>query len=202
MGTLGSLGPFGRIKEQSLIATLQIKTLKSKKVRNFYESQNNSLNDWLEVDAAVRSIADDIFDSFDPDRDHDGINERSGGLQLEDEDVEAFLPKEEREKREGDAKHARIAININVVANIFLLAAKIGAVFYSSSLSLIASLADSALDLLCTLIVWSTNRIVSWRLAALQKRFPVGRKRLEPMGILVFSVVGLSFQPLYLSSSP
>ncbi|KAE9979288.1 hypothetical protein EG328_001011 [Venturia inaequalis] len=167
----------------------EIKTLKSKKVRNFYESQNNSLNDWLEVDAAVRSIADDIFDSFDPDRDHDGINERSGGLQLEDEDVEAFLPKEEREKREGDAKHARIAININVVANIFLLAAKIGAVFYSSSLSLIASLADSALDLLCTLIVWSTNRIVSWRLAALQKRFPVGRKRLEPMGILVFSVL-------------
>lgn len=160
-------------------------------MRKFYESQNDALNDWLEVDAAVRSIADDIFESFDPDRDNDGIRERTGALQLQGEDVEAFLPEEEREHRKRDAKHARIAININVVANIFLLAAKTGAIFYSQSLSLIASLADSALDLLCTLIVWSTNRIVSWRLAALQKRFPVGRRRLEPMGILVFSVVGL-----------
>lgn len=59
----------------------------------------------------------------------------------------------------------------------------------SSSLSLIASLTDSALDLLCTLIVWSTNRIVQWRVGALQKKFPVGRRRLEPLGILVFGII-------------
>jgi hypothetical protein len=47
--------------------------LKNKKLRLFYEEQNEKLNDWLEVDTAVRSIADDIFESFDPDRDHDGI---------------------------------------------------------------------------------------------------------------------------------
>lgn len=63
------------------------------------------------------------------------------------------------------------------------------AAFFSGSLSLIASLVDSALDLLCTLIVWSTNRIVQWRLNALNKRFPVGRRRLEPLGILVFSII-------------
>lgn len=47
---------------------------------------------------------------------------------------------------------------------------------------------DSALDLLCTIIVWTTNRLVQWRLTALQRRFPVGRRRLEPLGILVFSI--------------
>lgn len=78
---------------------------------------------------------------------------------------------------------------INVVANILLLAAKIGAVFVSDSLSLIASLVDSALDLLCTLIIWSTNKLVKWRAHSLQAKFPVGRKRLEPLGILVFSIV-------------
>jgi hypothetical protein len=52
----------------------EIKGIKNKKLRKFYEDQNASLNDWLEVDTVVRSIADDIFESFNPDRDHDGIN--------------------------------------------------------------------------------------------------------------------------------
>lgn len=70
-----------------------------------------------------------------------------------------------------------------------LLIAKIVATFYSSSLSLIASLVDSSLDLLCTLIVWTTNRLVSWKIERLQHKFPVGRRRLEPLGILVFSII-------------
>jgi divalent metal cation (Fe/Co/Zn/Cd) transporter len=50
-------------------------------------------------------------------------------------------------------------------------------------------LVDSALDLLCTLIIWSTNKLVGWRLTRLKKKFPVGRRRLEPLGILVFSII-------------
>lgn len=78
---------------------------------------------------------------------------------------------------------------VNVGINVLLLTAKIVALFFSSSLSLIASTADSALDLLCTVIVWFTNRAVHWRLRSLQIRFPVGYRRLEPLGILVFSVI-------------
>ena len=80
-------------------------------------------------------------------------------------------------------------LQINVIANILLLGAKIVAAVKSDSLSLIASLVDSALDLLCTLIVWTTSRIVAWKLQGLKARFPVGRRRLEPIGILVFSIV-------------
>lgn len=76
-----------------------------------------------------------------------------------------------------------------MIANILLLIAKIVAIAYTDSLSLLASLVDSALDLLCTLIVWSTNRLVNWRMSKLNTKFPVGRKRLEPIGILVFSVI-------------
>jgi divalent metal cation (Fe/Co/Zn/Cd) transporter len=54
---------------------------------------------------------------------------------------------------------------------------------------LIASLVDSALDLLCTIIIWTTNRVVGWRLQSLRKKFPIGRRRLEPIGILVFSII-------------
>ncbi|ROW16578.1 hypothetical protein VPNG_01464 [Cytospora leucostoma] len=167
----------------------EIKELKNKGVQKFYKAQNEALNDWLEIDSVVRYVADDIFESFDPDRDHDGILEHGGTLQAQGEDIEAFLPESERNSRRKAARSANRAININVIANILLLVAKVTACFFSSSLSLIASTVDSALDLLCTLIVWTTSRLVGWRLKALQRRFPVGRRRLEPLGILVFSII-------------
>lgn len=167
----------------------EIKEIKNKGLRKFYEDQNCRLNDWLEVDAVVMAIADDVLESMNPDPDHDGENERNGELQRVAGNINKLLPEEEQEKRRKAARKANIAIQVNVVANVLLLAGKGFAALTTGSLSLIASLVDSALDLLCTLIVWSTNKIVLWRLNALKRRFPVGRRRLEPLGILVFSII-------------
>ncbi|KAF2213119.1 hypothetical protein CERZMDRAFT_96787 [Cercospora zeae-maydis SCOH1-5] len=167
----------------------ELKAIKNKKVRRFYSEQNDRLNDWLEVDAIVMAVADDVLESMDPDPDNDGTRERGGGIQDVAGNIYELLPEEEQEKRAKAEKRAKWAINVNVIANILLLAGKIYAASTTGSLSLIASLVDSALDLLCTLIVWSTNKLVSWRLDKLQRRFPVGRKRLEPLGILVFSII-------------
>ncbi|KAJ4087008.1 hypothetical protein NW760_002913 [Fusarium oxysporum] len=167
----------------------ELKAMKNKKLRAFYDQQNERLNDWLEVDAVVMAIADDVLESMNPDPDHDGDQERCGGIQRVEGRIGELLPEEEKEKRRKAARKANLAININVIANILLLAGKAFAVFTTGSLSLVASLVDSALDLLCTLIVWSTSRLVLWRLQAMQRRFPVGRRRLEPLGILVFSII-------------
>jgi cation diffusion facilitator family transporter len=167
----------------------ELKEIKNKAVRKFYEDQNERLNDWLHVDAIVMAVADDVLESMDPDPDRDGIAERHGGIQDVSGNISELLPEEEQEKRAKANRKAKWAININVIANIFLLIGKVVAAFSTGSLSLIASLVDSALDLLCTLIVWTTNKLVEWRLNALQRRFPVGRKRLEPLGILVFSII-------------
>lgn len=172
-----------------MIDLLQLKKIKPKKVRKFYEAQNDRIDDWLEVDTIVKAMADDIMDSMNPDVDHDGIMDHEGGLQTQHGAIESLLPEEVQQQRRKEKKTAQRAINVNVVANIILLAAKGFAALSSSSLSLIASLLDSALDLLCTGIVWTTNRLVSWRLDSLKARFPVGRRRLEPIGILVFSVI-------------
>jgi len=168
---------------------IQIKRLKSKKIRQYYKKQNERLDDWLEVDTVVKAMSDSVMDSMNPDADNDGIREQEGGVQASGGNIEELLPQDVRDRRIKDKRTARRAINVNVLANILLLVAKGFAALSSSSLSLIASLLDSALDLLCTVIVWSTNRLVSWRLETLQKNFPVGRKRLEPVGILVFSVI-------------
>ncbi|KAL9593480.1 MAG: hypothetical protein Q9219_007533 [cf. Caloplaca sp. 3 TL-2023] len=176
--------------EQYRKSAEEMQQIKNKKVRQFYESQNERLNDWLEVDTVVMSIADDVLDSMNPqDLDGDGIAERRGALHDTGDRIQEMLPEEEREKRRKAERNAKWAININVIANIILLAAKGVAAMFSSSLSLIASLVDSALDLLCTVIVWTTNKLVGWRIKRLRKKFPVGRRRLEPLGILVFSII-------------
>jgi divalent metal cation (Fe/Co/Zn/Cd) transporter len=138
----------------------------------------------------VKALSDDILESFDPRDDNgDGIAEGGGALQDTQGYVEPFLPEDEQKRRQAARRNAKWAININVLANIILLVAKVVAAFYSSSLSLIASLADSALDLLCTAIVFTTHKLVGWRLSKLRRKFPVGRRRLEPLGILVFSII-------------
>lgn len=144
----------------------------------------------MEVNAIVKALSDDILESFDPRDDNgDGVFEGGGALQDTQGRVEPFLPDDEQEKRRVSRRKAQWAININVIANIILLIAKGIAAGYSSSLSLIASLADSALDLLCTAIVFTTHKLVGWHLNRLRRKFPVGRRRLEPLGILVFSII-------------
>jgi divalent metal cation (Fe/Co/Zn/Cd) transporter len=80
-----------------------------------------------------------------------------------------------------------VAIFVNFLANVFLLIAKVIASVTSSSLSIIASLIDSALDFLSTVIIYTVSRIIAQR--DWKNHFPVGKARLEPIGVLVFSVV-------------
>ena len=79
-----------------------------------------------------------------------------------------------------------VAIYINLAANAVLLAGKIVVIVLTSSLSVLASLVDAALDFLSTAIVWVTSKLISRRD---QYAYPVGRRRLEPIGVLIFSVI-------------
>lgn len=99
--------------KSSTYAHLQLKCIRNKKVRAFYEEQNKRLDDWLEVDMVVSSLADDIVDSMNPaDPDHDGVAEDRGPLGTSGESLEPFLPQDERERRARSAKHVRWAINV------------------------------------------------------------------------------------------
>ncbi|MCJ1475421.1 hypothetical protein MMC13_004083 [Lambiella insularis] len=90
----------------------ELKAIKDKKVRAFYEEQNHRLDDWLEVDTLVNSVADDILDSMNPDADHDGIMERQGALQGAGENIEELLPEDARETRRKERRQARWTINV------------------------------------------------------------------------------------------
>lgn len=78
---------------------------------------------------------------------------------------------------------------VNLMINILLLAGKGIAVLSSNSVSLIASLVDSALDLLSTVIIFATSKAISYRSHATMYKYPVGKRRLEPLGVVVFAVL-------------
>ena len=98
------------------------------------------------------------------------------------------LPWLEDIELDSDSPVVTFAIWINMIANIVLLIGKLIVVFSVPSMSVLASLVDAVLDFLSTAIVWTTTRLISSSQQD-QHSYPVGRRRLEPVGVLVFSVI-------------
>ena len=96
------------------------------------------------------------------------------------------VPFEEEEDMDSGSRVVTVAIYINLVANILLLVGKIAVIVLTDSLSVLASLVDAALDFLSTAIVWATTYLIQRQD---QYAYPIGRRRLEPVGVLVFSVI-------------
>ncbi|KAF2858158.1 hypothetical protein K470DRAFT_296573 [Piedraia hortae CBS 480.64] len=90
---------------------------------------------------------------------------------------------------DDDSSGSRIvnlAIAINFTANVILLILKAVVAALTSSVSVYASLVDAALDFLSTAIIGLSTFLMS----RIDKyAYPVGRRRLEPVGVLIFSVV-------------
>ncbi|CZR50735.1 related to cation diffusion facilitator 10 [Phialocephala subalpina] len=117
------------------------------------------------------------------------VNELSPLLPAEDDDEDGPKPEipgfEDDSVESGDTI-VQVAIYINLTANAILLAGKIVVIVLTSSLSVLASLVDAALDFLSTAIVWTTTRMIERQD---RYQYPVGRRRLEPIGVLVFAVI-------------
>ncbi|KAF8319166.1 uncharacterized protein EI90DRAFT_2941043, partial [Cantharellus anzutake] len=153
----------------------EIKGIKHRDVRGFYERQNMLLHTFMTVDTLLDSV---------PRR----APETNG-------ETTSLLPQYHPTENTRDAKDARFVrwtIHVNLIINIILFLGKLSVVLISSSISLLASATDSGMDLLSTLILfWASWTISSndWRRKWM---FPVGLRRAEPMGVVVFSVFMIS----------
>ncbi|KAI0203964.1 hypothetical protein F4808DRAFT_457667 [Astrocystis sublimbata] len=115
-----------------------------------------------------------LFNNEEEEEDHAGPKPEIPWLEGEDDDIDSNDPV------------VTTAIYVNFAANFVLLAGKIVVMLSVSSMSVLASLVDAALDFLSTVIVWITTFLISRQD---QYKYPVGRRRLEPLGVLVFSVI-------------
>ncbi|XVE99001.1 hypothetical protein REPUB_Repub03eG0158200 [Reevesia pubescens] len=84
------------------------------------------------------------------------------------------------------ARSERMAVYVSNIANLVLFAAKVYASIESKSLAVIASTLDSLLDLLSGFILWFTAHAMK---TPNHFRYPIGKKRMQPVGIIVFASV-------------
>ncbi|KAK4177662.1 hypothetical protein QBC36DRAFT_126662 [Triangularia setosa] len=115
------------------------------------------------------------------------------GVALDDDDElenggrpKPEIPWLEDDLVDSDAPIVTLAIYVNFAANVILLAGKIAIIISVPSVSVLASLVDAVLDFISTVIVWVTTVLIRQQD---QYRYPIGRRRLEPLGVLVFSVI-------------
>jgi hypothetical protein len=87
---------------------------------------------------------------------------------------------------EKEEQLINLAIRINFAANVALLGSKIAIIVLVSSMSMLAGLVDGVLDFLSTVIVWVTNVMIRRQD---RNQYPISRRRLEPLSVLVFSVI-------------
>ncbi|XP_009337553.2 metal tolerance protein 11 [Pyrus x bretschneideri] len=97
-----------------------------------------------------------------------------------------FIPGMSKEEQEKLAKSETFAIRISNIGNMVLFAAKVYASVRSGSLAIIASTLDSLLDLLSGFILWFTASSMQTHSPY---QYPIGKKRMQPLGILVFASV-------------
>lgn len=81
---------------------------------------------------------------------------------------------------------ARAAITGSFILNVGLLAVKIVGVGISGSMALLASVIDSCLDVFSGMVLFATRLAIDH---TDPYKYPQGKRRLEPLGVLVFSVV-------------
>ncbi|KAM3066834.1 hypothetical protein ACMFMG_006983 [Clarireedia jacksonii] len=212
----------------------ELKKIKKKSIRDYYERNNSLIQQYLYVDRLLdSSLPHDLLNEYDQTswspridvpatiteepttlsetgtpnskasgnglapkrvkrtpRDIYKVTESTPLLSPEEEDEydgpRPEIPGVEDDSVESGDKIVQLAIYVNLAANTILLMGKIAVIVLTSSLSVLASLVDAALDFLSTAIVFVTTRMIERQD---QHRYPVGRRRLEPIGVLVFSVI-------------
>ena len=167
----------------------ELRKIKKKNVRKFYESQNILIGHLEKVDQMLESPA-----SAQKINQYSLQNQRDDSEDLAQDDLEVQLHHGVTGGGGGDfhrtsQRVVRLAIYINFLANFLLLAAKGFIAISTNSLSMTASLVDSALDFTSTIIVFTVSRLIAHRSSNTTYIFPVGKNRLEPIGVLVFAVI-------------
>ncbi|KAJ5192037.1 cation diffusion facilitator 10 [Penicillium cinerascens] len=118
----------------------------------------------------------------------DGDNEPTSAITRSETGPRPYLSWLEDAEVENDDPIVTLAIWVNMIANAILLGGKIIVIISVPSMSILASLVDAMLDFLSTAIIWTTSLLISSSQQD-QYRYPVGRRRLEPVGVLVFSII-------------
>ncbi|ODV64225.1 cation diffusion facilitator family transporter ASCRUDRAFT_20416, partial [Ascoidea rubescens DSM 1968] len=160
---------------------------KNQKLVDYYEDQNEMIQRYINIDKfldsgiqslMIRHYATDLpmIQSL------SSSSKVPGNIDFESNSILGY-------NFEEDARIIVIAILINYFINVLLLIGKIIVTILTSSISIMASLVDSFLDFLSTTIIYITNKYSKTTDWNSKNKYPIGKSRLEPIGVLVFSII-------------
>lgn len=196
------IGKSGPLRDWSLYvkSKQELKSMSSG-LREFYEKQNELLERYMAIDkmldsglslSMLRVYGDDhgdVLTNVHGDGAHTPVGRTNvagrQGVPANIDETTALLGGSKLER----SNTVMFAIYVNFVINFLLLVGKTAVALLTNSLSIVASLVDSALDFLSTFIIWVSTRLVDQRDWKTKHLYPVGRSRLEPIGVLVFSII-------------
>lgn len=91
--------------------------------------------------------------------------------------------------KEAEEAQAAVAIYVNFAVNFVLLLGKVVVALATLLILMVALLVDLALDFLLTLIIFGLTWLARQLDLEVRRAYPVGRLRLEPLGVLVFLII-------------
>jgi Co/Zn/Cd efflux system component len=150
-----------KIKKE-LFKIKDLNEFKRNKLKNFYEKQNEFIEEILEDKEA-----------------------ETPKTEQEEQEKKDSLEK----KNKKNEFIVNIGLQISFFSNIFLFIIKLSGATFTLSLSVISSAIDSFLDLFSGLILYLSNKLRKKKSKMDFFHFPVGKSRLEPIGFIVFAAV-------------
>ncbi|KAI7901359.1 uncharacterized protein BX663DRAFT_514213 [Cokeromyces recurvatus] len=182
----------------------QINQIKNKAIREFYKNQNEIIDRFEAVDRVIEEIQKpSCYGSMSTDSSLTETNLEQNKNMI-DEEMNVGVPLLTKLSTTNSKVTTsptwiiHLAINLSLVANIALFLTKVLLAIVSGSMAILASAFESFLDILSNAIIFITMRLIR------QKNiyaYPVGKSRMEPLGIIVFAVViTTSFSQVLVSS--
>ncbi len=174
---------------------------KKRKVWAFYERQNRLIKRYSRVDRLLSSnLPQSLIRTYLPGHEQrrrtpSNLREIDALSDSEREDGDGGQGNGEREPLKSTSKSEQVeravhrAIVVNFIANVILLILKVFVAVSTNSLSIVASLVDSVLDFLSSVIIWMTTSFIARKSWKMDYEYPVGRNRMEPIGVVIFGVI-------------
>lgn len=191
-----------------------VEKIRNKRLRKYYEEQNHLIERFQEIDNLLDygKVHLNMLSTYNHTESHNKIDHYGfeNITEMETTPMDSNYPsinsKSSRSNdipqnviREGahflkydagqEERDVFVAIMVNFLTNFILLIGKLVVFILTSSMSVVASLVDSILDFLSTFIIFIANKVSNTKSWNVQYAYPVGRSRLEPLGVLVFSII-------------
>ncbi|KAL0490696.1 metal tolerance protein [Acrasis kona] len=159
---------------------VDVNKARSYKSKEFYENQNEVVKDLQEVTAYLMMQEQEKKRK---------LLERTENHGHSHGEPQLFQYSKQESMTPAEMRYESFCINLSIWTTVILTLVKLGGAVLTLSLSVVATTFESFLDIFTFIILYATNKIRHRRDPLDIYKYPVGKARLEPIGVIIFQFV-------------